>query len=325
MEWAAYRMAPEVQLFWSRLEASSHAAREAAAFKSSSNILWDRGASWFAADNEKSRRMLAHMGYAIANSYASRRMLELRWGFDRPIAVCRNALRPSVRPHKPSARSLPTDRGYILGIAARLIPLKGVESAIRAVAVARQRGLEVELHIAGEGMQRDYLNRLAENLHIQANISFLGLVQDMPAFYRSIDCLIHLALREPFGQILVEAMAYGCPVIATRVDGMVEVVRDGVDGYLVPPTLDMEQFILTGASVKDMPPFVFDPATDTIGPPRAVDPEHAADYIADVFGDAGRYRRMSASASERAIKDFRFEDHVSAVMTCLSQFSARQP
>lgn len=318
----AHRTEADIRLFWNRLAGNNHAVLESTALGSRRNVLWDRGASWQSPDNKKSRLMIDRMDYAIANSHASRRMLELRWGFERPITVCRNALRPSLLPTSGVGRSFPSGRTIVLGVASRLVAGKGVSIAIRAVAAACSDGLDVELHIAGEGDQLTYLKRLSEDLGITERVLFLGLVEDMESFYTTIDSLIHFSLRESFGQILVEAMSYGCPVIATMVDGMAEIVRDGVDGYLVKPVIELGDRESEGEISDGLAPFVYDPVSDAIVPPRVVAPRDAARCIAAVFSDSNRYENMSAAAVKRARQDFKFEDHMTSVFSCLSKIAA---
>ena len=318
----ANRTQADIRLFWNRLAGNNHAVLESKALGSKTNVLWDRGASWQSPDNKKSRVMIDHMDYAIANSYAARRMLELRWEFERPIMVCRNALRPSLLPTFDVGRSFPSGRTIVLGVASRLVAGKGVSTAIRAVAAVRSGGLDVVLHIAGEGNQLAYLKRLSEDLGIGECVFFLGLVEDMEGFYKTIDSLIHFSLRESFGQILVEAMSYGCPVVATMVDGMAEIVRDGVDGYLVKPAIELGDQESKGEVSDGLAPFVYDPVSDAIVPPKVVASRDAARCIAAVFGDANQYENMSAAAIIRARQDFKFEDHMRSVFSNLSKIAA---
>jgi glycosyltransferase involved in cell wall biosynthesis len=64
---------------------------------------------------------------------------------------------------------------------------------------------------------------------------FVGFRTDVAAVMKAIDILSIPSWREPFGRVAVEGMAAGCPVIASGVGGLPEIIRDGVDGLLVPP------------------------------------------------------------------------------------------
>jgi glycosyltransferase involved in cell wall biosynthesis len=122
----------------------------------------------------------------------------------------------------------------IIGCAARLVPGKGLDDLIRAVALLRETG--TRLQIAGDGPDRQLLEELAQELGVGQAVEFLGRVDDMPAFWRS--CMIAVVpsheLIESFGLVAIEAMASGVPVVATRNGGLVEVVgEDDESGILV--------------------------------------------------------------------------------------------
>jgi glycosyltransferase involved in cell wall biosynthesis len=89
--------------------------------------------------------------------------------------------------------------------------------------------------IAGEGPGRPDLEKLARDLGIASQVHFLGYVNDMTELYAGVDMLLMTSLSEGTPLTVLEAMAMGVPVVATRVDGMAEVLEDGVDAYLVPP------------------------------------------------------------------------------------------
>ncbi|MGB9639466.1 MAG: glycosyltransferase family 4 protein, partial [Anaerolineales bacterium] len=105
----------------------------------------------------------------------------------------------------------------IIGMAARFVPEKGWEYAFQAIDKLRDAG--VELWIAGVGKDLARAKRWVFDHNLQAQIRFLGVVEDMPQFYRSLDVLIHPALHEPFGLVPLEAQAYGVPVILFEYPG----------------------------------------------------------------------------------------------------------
>jgi glycosyltransferase involved in cell wall biosynthesis len=76
---------------------------------------------------------------------------------------------------------------------------------------------------------------LREDLGLRDRLIFMGGRSDMPTVMAGLDLLVHTAIDEPFGRVLIEAMASGRPVVATRGGGVPEIVRDGVTGYVVPP------------------------------------------------------------------------------------------
>lgn len=123
----------------------------------------------------------------------------------------------------------------VFGTAARLTPMKGLEYLIQAAHQLHHRGVPIEVRIAGTGSHLKSLEQLAASLDLSDCIHFLGHVDHMPSFYRDLDVFVLPSLSEGLPLVVLEAMATGRPVAATRVAGTPEVVRDGVDGLLVPP------------------------------------------------------------------------------------------
>jgi glycosyltransferase involved in cell wall biosynthesis len=122
----------------------------------------------------------------------------------------------------------------VIGTAARLAPLKGLEYLVEAVAELHHRGVECELRIAGEGPTQKALESMVRTLRIADRVSLLGLCHQMPDFYRTIDVFALPSLSEGFPLSVVEAMASGLPVVSTFVSGIPEAVVDGVTGKLIP-------------------------------------------------------------------------------------------
>jgi len=132
------------------------------------------------------------------------------------------------------ATSTGEGRRTTIGVAARLTPPKGVAHLIEAVALLGGRGLFCDLRIAGDGPQRPQLERLVKLLGLSGQVSFLGLIGEMPLFYQSLDVFV-LPSIAPEAQPLtiLEAMATGLPVVSTNVPAIPEVVLDGITGSVV--------------------------------------------------------------------------------------------
>jgi glycosyltransferase involved in cell wall biosynthesis len=89
--------------------------------------------------------------------------------------------------------------------------------------------------IAGEGPERAALEEWSQKLGIASQVRFLGFVKEMPEFYHSLDLLLLTSHFEGTPLTVLEAMAMGVPVVASHVDGVGEIIKDGQDGLLVPP------------------------------------------------------------------------------------------
>ena len=116
---------------------------------------------------------------------------------------------------------------------AHLIPHKGVDHLVRAVALSQVRP---SLTVVGDGPQLEALRALARELGVSDRINFAGLRDDVNALLSGCDVFVHPAVwEEAFGLTIAEAMAAGRAVVASRTGGIPELVEDGVSGLLVPP------------------------------------------------------------------------------------------
>jgi len=285
-------------------------------------IHWEHGSAWHPGRERERERYLRRVPFAIANSRASARVLELMWGYAGETRVCLNALRPSLMPSAPAAKAYPVGRAIRLGAAARLMPVKGLAVVIHAVAALRASGMDVELHVAGTGGERERLETLAAAVGIASAIRFYGLVDDMRSFYAAVDCLLHVPLTEAFGLVAIEAAAQGCPAIVAAVDGLPEAIEHNVSGRCLEPTLPLSDYAALAGADYGIPDHIYDPAGDALAAPKAVDPGVLAAAVRSLFADAPTYERLSCSASEHMLTARRFDQHVDEVMDVVSGVAA---
>lgn len=132
----------------------------------------------------------------------------------------------------------------VVGFVARLDPWKGLDVFLEAAAQVATRFPEAVFLVSGDAPQgmEDYRDRMvsrAAELGIGGSVRFLGWryrLGDMPALMAALDLFCHASIApEPFGMVNIEAMAMGCPVIAAKAGGPMEIVEDGVSGLLTPP------------------------------------------------------------------------------------------
>jgi len=127
------------------------------------------------------------------------------------------------------------------GIVGRLAEWKGQHVAIEAFARAFPNDDDAELEILGDALfgedaYRERLAALVDGLGVANRVHFRGHVSDVYDHMRRWDCLIHASvIPEPFGQVVVQGMAAGLPVVAAAAGGPLETVDDGATGYLYPP------------------------------------------------------------------------------------------
>jgi glycosyltransferase involved in cell wall biosynthesis len=130
----------------------------------------------------------------------------------------------------------PLPERYVLAVG-NLVPRKGYDVLLTALALARRRGCNLHLVIVGEGPEASSLAALAAELRVQDRVLFAGRVPhgEIPRLYLAARFFVHAAREEAQGLVLVEAMFSKKAVIATRVLGIPELVRDGETGLLVEP------------------------------------------------------------------------------------------
>ena len=127
-------------------------------------------------------------------------------------------------------------RTPVVGTAGPLEAVKGFPFFLGAAARVLSQGREVEFVIAGAGPEESNLRRLARELGINDHITFVPNLLDFDNALAAMDIFVLPSLQQGIGTIMLEAMALGRPVIATKVGGVYRAVRDNETGLLVPPS-----------------------------------------------------------------------------------------
>ena len=118
----------------------------------------------------------------------------------------------------------------------QLFPRKGIRFLLEAAAQLKSRFPDLKVVLAGDGFERPQLTRLATDLGIVQDVTFLGWVPntDLPPYYRAAAVSVIPSLEEGFGIPAAEAMGCEVPVVASDAGGLPEVVENGVTGLVVP-------------------------------------------------------------------------------------------
>lgn len=122
----------------------------------------------------------------------------------------------------------------VVGIAARLNPVKDIATLIRGFAKAYAKEPNLRLLIAGDGSEHEMLTALANELGVSEVVCFAGWVEDTNTFYRSIDINTLTSLSETFPYALTEGARASLPTVSSRVGGVPYLIDHGVNGYLFP-------------------------------------------------------------------------------------------
>jgi glycogen(starch) synthase len=192
-------------------------------------------------------------------------------------------------------RALPYDPPRLLCLG-RLIPQKGFDLALRAWARLGDAMPGARLVIAGDGPARPDLERLAADLGL-ASVEFRGWVppDDVPDLINACTLVVMPSRIEPLGLVAVQAAQMGRPIVATRVDGLPEVVVHGQTGFLteaddVDRMAEAMRFLLTHPSIAT-----------AMGQAARRRAQEVFDWCAHVGAYDGLYRRLVAPPGPRAV------------------------
>jgi len=180
------------------------------------SILYDR----VVAVSEQTRENLIHFG-----KIAPSKIMTIQNG----VAINQNVASKRREYNKGKSEKI------ILGTIGRLCTAKGYEYLIRSAAMLRKYSNNFELQIIGNGELMPDLVKLAESQNITSHIKFVGEQSDVSPFYEQFDIFVISSISEGLPLVLLEAMAYGVPIVSTNVGGIPAVIKDGVSAITVRP------------------------------------------------------------------------------------------
>jgi len=181
----------------------------------------------------------------------------------------------------------------------RLTPWKGQDDFLRAAAIVAERHPEARFLVVGDCVSseaerasdaayRDDLHALADRLGIAHLVRFTGYRDDVPAVMNALDVFVLPSHFEPFGIVVLEAMAAARPIVATAAGGVPDIVDDGREALLVPPQA----------------------------------PEALAEAVARLLDDPALADRLGRAAEERVRDEFPIWRHAARVREHYEQLAA---
>lgn len=162
------------------------------------------------------------------------------------------------------------DGDVVVGIAARLDPVKDVATMIRGFAMAREKAPNLKLIIAGDGQERETLSALAKSLGCGEALSFAGWLEDMDEFYASLHVNALTSISETFPYAITEGAFHRLPTVSSRVGGIPQIITHGETGLLF----------------------------------EAGDADALADCLVTLANDGELRQRLGRAIHERAARDF---------------------
>ena len=174
----------------------------------------------------------------IANSSRGRDEIMAHYGVDKDrIRVIHNGLNPDLldAPSEPISVGSPLDR-FVLFVGSGF-ERKGLATAIQCLGRLRDPG--VKLLVVGKDRPGKY-EKLASRSGLRDRVIFCGPQTNVAPFYRRASCFILPTLYEPFSNACLEAAAFGLPVVTTRMNGFSELIKEGINGYILENPLDIK-------------------------------------------------------------------------------------
>lgn len=222
-----------------------------------------RAAGWAAVAN---RLAVWRSGFLISVSEQASAISRAEGAPSPRVRVIRNGI--DIVRHDPAVRR-DAMRTRVVAVG-RLTPVKDLPTLLHAVRIVADADASFRLDVVGDGLSRPSLERLCRELRLERHVTFHGTRDDVLGVLSEARLFVQASLSEGISLTLLEAMAAGVPIVATRVGGTPEVVDHGVTGLLVPPS----------------------------------DPEALAAAMLTVLNDRSMAQRMSDAARRRAERSF---------------------
>jgi glycosyltransferase involved in cell wall biosynthesis len=193
---------------------------------------------------------------------------------------------------------------FRVGMAGRVVPVKGMAIAVKAVAMLKHRGVDVALDIAGEGDEQEQLLELAVREGVADRLAFHPGMRDLRAFYAGLDLLLVPSVAEAASLVVAESLACGTPVLASKTGGIPEVGKEGEGTTLIEPTLPLAEYAQWCRSSEGVPQYTIESGGHAMTPTRVLDPAHVADAILRILGDQQAYTEQAERGARYAKETF---------------------
>ena len=140
------------------------------------------------------------------------------------------------------------DNSFIAGMLTRITPFKKIEVFLEAMSIIRKKQVDAPIHgvvigdcvtakdkqMSTDVLYKENIMKLYDDLNLKDQLTFMGYKNGPEKYLADFDVLVLPSHNEPFGRVLIEAMALGVPVIGADSGAVPEIIDDGEDGFLVP-------------------------------------------------------------------------------------------
>ena len=166
--------------------------------------------------------------FVIAVSDDMQRLLIKKYGFsEEKIKLIYNGT------EIPPDHSRVKKNTFVIGTAGRLFPIKNYTLLVDIASEIAKTTDEIRFELAGEGPEKEHIRGLIQKFNVGEVFTLKGFVDDIKTFYMGLDLYINTSWHEGLPMSILEAMAHGLPVVASNTGGLIEIVKDGLNGYLI--------------------------------------------------------------------------------------------
>ena len=268
-------------------------------------IIHERGGCWNIPSSQRAvvRSLANNSTLLLANSFASKQMLIQKFLVEEAkIRVIHNGviihdLNINHKRHK-------NNDIFKVGYIGRLDTPKGVHILIKAFKTVDKN---IELEIAGDGVLLNDLKKQAEGMN---NVKFIGRVDEPYTFLKSCNMLVVPSIREPLGNVCLEAGICSLPVVAANIDGLPEIIVDTVSGELIKATspLSLSKVILSALPHSEV---VYDPVSNKTKPPLEINAHDLVDKIHKFRNNPDLCEKYGVNLHDKVVKYFTMERYIS--------------
>lgn len=278
-------------------------------------VLHERGRAW----NVPNDRIKVYQDnvnnsdIVLVNSFAAKNMLVKRFLVsEKKIHVIYNGFISKFH-EKPSFVAHDSNSRVKVGFIGRFDTPKGIHTLIDAAKLLPN----CDFHIAGDGILYHALINRALNY---SNIYFHGRVNTPIDFINSVDIVVVPSIREPLGNVAIEAGFCRKAVIASNVDGLSEIIEDKVSGVLIRPTCQIAENLNVVGSVP-IPEYVYDPVTKDLVVPKELDSNILANEINTLANNESLRFKYGSALYDTVIDKFSIENYFSNLSRVYNGFS----
>ena len=249
----------------------------------------------------------------ISNSQATKTMLIKKFLIPKnKINIIHNGIKVDKKIYKKHQKN----SYFRVGFIGRLDSPKGLHVLIDAI--GQLKGHKIILIVAGNGPLNKELKEQAKDFN---NVTFMGRIQDVSEFYKTIDLLVVPSIREPLGNVIIEAGLFKIPVLASNIDGIPEILEHEISGELINP-----DEILSFKSNKwaaPLPEYVINPETQELQKPNQLNSTKLANKIFELSRNTQKLDLYVDNLHKKVIQNFNLEIYSSSIEELYKKLNQR--